>query len=168
MHTTTNFIVILCTFILYVVLCVGGLSSSKANYERLEKSAKRALRMTFYGLLALGLAFLMLSQFKIVSFIGYEMLPAQTISKIRDVMRVVLNTGSVYKAIEIFIAIILLSVEFCLIFSCVGLLVTKALPLLQKLLCTRLGETANADADVEVAMPRKTRRIFLQFANLRI
>ena len=168
MYHMTTFIVILCTFVLYVVMCVGSLCSNKANYARLEKSARKALRMTFNGLIVLGLAFCALSHFEIISSIGYKIFPKHIIDEIRDLMRAFLRTGSVYQAIEIMIAMELLVVEFCLVFSCVGLLVTKVLLPLQQLLCTRLGKVCDTETDVEVAMPRKVRRIFLQFAHLRI
>ena len=168
MNNTTVFIVILCTFILYVVLCVSNLCSNKNNYVRLEKAAKKALHLTLGGLMVLGLALLLLSQFEMFSKFGYKVLPGHVIDEIRELMRAVLKTNSVRKAIVILIAATLFAVEFCLVFSCVGLFVTKAICLLRKYVTDCLCKVEVPATGAEVAMPHRVRRIFLQFARIRI
>ena len=161
-------ILILCALGLCFVKCVGEMSQQGRFYEGLELAAKKALRYTLHGGVAVGLAMLVLSQFSIVRKIGFAFIPEEFIEYIRDLLRIVFNTSSVYVAIETLAGFMLLSVECCLILSFVGFFATKGFVFSQALTCSRIEREKTKERCQEVAIPYAERKLFLSFANLRI
>ena len=136
--------------------------------EEIEKAARKALCFALKGIVAVGLACLALSAFPLVSEIGFLMLPADFIDSVRLLLQAVFETHSVYAALQIFAGVALFAVEFSLLFSIIGLFVIKECVIPQLLNYTRRHGGAEARWNAEVKIPRAFRKIFLNFANLRI
>lgn len=162
------FILILCAFGLYGAKYVNEQYRNGVLLEKIERAAKKALRFTLKGIVAVGLALLALSAFPLVREIGFAVLPAKLIETIRLIMQAILETNSVYAAIQIFAGAALLAVECSLIFSIVGLFVVKLPVILRVLECAHIEAKTELRRDTEVALPRIFRKIFLNFANLKI
>ena len=168
MHLTAIYILILCALSLYGIKHVQDLYRKGILLEKIEKAARRALRFALKGIAAVGLAWLALSAFPVVSDIGFAMLPTDVIDSVRLLLQAVFETNSVYAAIQIFAGIALFAVEFSLLFSIIGLFVIKECVIPQLLNYTRRHGGAEARWNAEVKIPRAFRKIFLNFANLRI
>ena len=161
-----GFIFMLCGFILYVVRCVGALCQGEIFYKKLDKAARKALRCTLrYGAL-LGFIMLFLANFELFSVVGYWVLPDDVIHSIRDLLERFLHTRSVREASEILVFILLLTVEFSLIFACIGLFLTKGLVLSGRPQYTKIEKVTVFHRVGDIKMPRAERHIFLNFARL--
>lgn len=168
MHLTAIYILILCALSLYGIKYVQDLYHRGILLEKIEKATKKALRFALNGIAAIGLAWLALSAFPVVSEIGFTMLPADLIDAVRLLLQAVFETNSVYAAIQIFASVALFAVEFSLLFSIFGLFVSKEPVIPQLLDQTRRETSKEARWNAEVKIPRAFRKIFLNFANLRI
>ena len=168
MQFAAIYILILCALGLYGIKHVQDLYRRGILLEKIEKAARRALRFALKGIAAVGLAYLALSAFPLVSEIGFAMLPADFIDASRLLLQALFETNSVYAAIQIFAGVALFAVELSLLFSIVGLFAMKERVLPQELDCVRRDEGKEAQWNTEVKIPRAFRKIFLNFANLRI
>lgn len=168
MNPFVIFNLIFCALGLYLVKYVGELYRAGILREKLEKAARKALRFTFYGLVAASFAIFAISQFSWVRDVGFAFFSAEAVASIRLIMQAILDTNSVYAALQIFACVALLLVEFSLIFSIVGFFVVKQLVVPQALECNRVGSETTTERHAEVAAPHVFRKIFLNFANLRI
>ena len=168
MHFTAIYILILCALGLYGLKHVQDLYRRGILLEKIEKASKRALRFALKGIAAIGLAWLALSAFPFVRGIGFAVLPAHLIDSVRLLLQAVFETNSVYAAIQIFAGVALVAVEFSLLFSIFGFFVSKERVIPQMLNCTRRDGVKEAQWNAEVKIPRAFRKIFLNFANLRI
>ena len=161
-------ILILCVFGLYGVKHLCELYENGTLKEKVEKAARKALRFTLRGIAFVGLAWLALYMFPVVRRIGFSVFSASAVESIRLLMEVVLDTRSVYAAIQIFASATLFVVELSLVFSIFGFFVTKTPVIPHILEYSRLEKAPEEERCTEVAIPRTFRKIFLNFANLRI
>ena len=168
MNNLIFFILILCALGLYCGKALNQWKGSKSWKMKLEAAAKKALHFTFLGVVSIGLALFVLFAFPFISRIGYAVLSAKTVDMIRSIIDVVFNTRSVYVAIQILAGIMLAAVEFSLIFSVLGFCVAKGLVFLHILEYDRMQKVPEYEPYTEVSIPRTFRKIFLNFANLRI
>jgi len=161
-------ILILCAFNLYVAKSVSDLIREGMFYEGVKLAAKKALRYILNGMVVLGLCVLALSQFDFIRKIGFTYIPEKWIEVIRDAMRLVLDSSSVYRAIEFLMGVTVLSLEISLICSFVGFCIAKAFVFLQALSCSRIHKAKGERHQQQVEIPYSERKIFLSYAHLRI
>lgn len=168
MHFTAIYILILCALGMYTIKHFQDLYRRGILLEKVEKASRRALRFALKGIAAVGLAWLALSAFPLVSEIGFAMLPTDFIDAVRLLLQAVFETNSLYAAIQLFAGVALFAVEFSLLFSIVGLFAMKERVIPQMLDCARKDEGKETQWNTEWKIPRASRKIFLNFANLRI
>ena len=136
--------------------------------EKLERAAKKVLRFALVGMGAVGFICLALYMFPAVRKIGFTLLPASAEDMIRFVLQLVFETSSVYASLQILAGIALFVAEFALIFSIVGLFIAKDLVFPQELECNRIDGEDCVQSLESTGNLRASRKIFLNFANLRI
>ena len=168
MQFTAINILILCALALYGIKHLQDLYRRGILLEKIEKATKRALRFALMGIVAVGLACLALSAFPLVSEIGFAVLPTSLIDLMRMLLEVLFDTNSVHASLQLFAGIALLAVECSLLFSIVGLFVIKERIIPQSLDCTRSDKGTETRWNTEWKTPRAFRKMFLNFANLRI
>ena len=167
-----NFIVlailICCALGLYAQKYLVELHQKGILKKKLEHAAQKALRFALLGLAAVGFVCVALYMFPTVRQIGFDLLPVSTEKAIRFLLLTLFETNSVYASLQIFAGIALFVVEFALIFSIVGLFIAKDLVIPQQLECRRMDTEEEMQRSESAVTLRAFRKIFLNFANLRI
>lgn len=163
--------------IITLILVAGFLYSVKVfkkSYDAgnllvaVERAAKKALRISFLGGIVAGLSCLALSMFPIFRELGFDILSVHFVNLIRWLLQTCFATSSVYSALQIFVGVVLIIVEFCLLFSLFGFVITKR-PIELRFTDLRSVEyIEEKKVYVERSLPRAFGKIFLHFANLRI
>lgn len=161
-------ILILCAFNLFIVKRVFDMWRKGKLNEGLRMATKLALRSMLIEVIALGFLSLMLSQFTIVRKVGFDILPVRVEERIRDIMELLFKCRSVRRVGRFCISIVLFSIELSLLFSFAGAIIIKAFVFPQVLSCSRIKREKEENHAKKVDFPHVTRKIFLNYANLRI
>ncbi len=161
-------ILIVCAFGLYGVKCLVESYQKGPLVKVLEKAARKALRFTLMGIGVVGVACLALILFPLIRFIGFSLLSGAMIDFIRILLEALFDTQSVYAAIQILASLALFAAEFSLLFSLLGFCVVRMLTFFHLVECSSMEQQTKPRGASDVAIPRAFRKIFLNFANLRI
>ncbi len=155
-------------FGLYSVKCVRESHDANTLGKTLKTAVKKALYVTLIGIVVVGLACLALYFFPLVRLFGFSIFPEAMIDKMRLVLDIFFDTQSVYAAIEILLSIALAATEVSLIFSILGFFAIKTfgLPCIARWL--RGEETTEYNKFVETVLSHTPKKLFLNFAHLRI
>lgn len=155
-------------FFLFSVKHLQECCESGTFEKRLEQLAKNALRITFIGIAAVGVFYLALLFFPLTRTIGFAIIPSGAIIWVRGLFKAIFDTESVYVTLQILVNLALSAAGWSLIFSVFGFVYVKMFfifRVLRKLLIERNTEQGRCS---ETAIPRAFKKIFLNFANLRI
>ena len=162
------FILILVSFVLYVVKCVGAVCKDGFTHKNLERASIKALRATAFGVIAMGLVLLFLVKFDWFSCSGHSLLSKEFIRLVRNILYTVFNTTSVFVVAEIFLLFLSLTVEFTLAVACIGIFAGRKILIFGKLLRARVCSIIKETNIQEVKTPCVSKGLFLGFSNLRI
>ncbi len=161
-------ILILCASGLYGVKCLKRLFCNRTLRQDLEKAGRKALYVTLAGIVIVAFACVALFFFPIVRILGFSTFSCSTVKFIRSLMEALFETQSVYAAIKLLASVALILTELSLLFSIFGFMLVKMLSIPCILEWLRMEKDAPKSAYThtkEVCFPRK---LFLNFANLKI
>jgi ABC-type phosphate/phosphonate transport system permease subunit len=136
--------------------------------DGLRMAVKLALRSILVEIVVLGIFVGLLSQFERFREAGFKILSVEAQEKIRDVMKALFDSRSVRAVMEFCINVILSSMGLTLLLSFVGAFISKAFVFPQVLSCSRIKREKEENHAKKVDFPHVTRKIFLNYANLRI
>ncbi len=167
MKLVTVTILILCLFFYHFSKIVKQGLKTNAWGDILENGVKRVLRFFLVGMLVLGLFILAVSQLDFLKKVGFSLLSKENIQAIRNLMDIVLGTKSVSVAFGIITTWTLLIIEISLIFFFLGTVVIGRffLPFIKK---EDFANKIDAEGEREQKIPFIKRKIFYNFANLKI
>lgn len=134
----------------------------------LEKEAKKALLFAFKGVAVVGLFALAISEFAVVRQIGFLLISEEDIALIRALMEIFLGTNSVYLALGIFASGAAIVLQFAVIFSFVGFLLTKKFFGLYVVREEQLYADVGTECSLQSAELFVKKNILYNFAHLRI
>ena len=168
MKTIMLAILIISAFLLRLAIVVKKSCQNNTLHQVLEKEARKVLRFLLKGVIAVSLFAFAISQFVILREIGFTLIPETWISKIRALLELFLGTHSVYYSLQIVVGWILLGMEICLVLSFIGVFLVKKffLPYISTEEKWYFDFSTKNHAEVE--MPHRKRKIFFQFARIRI
>lgn len=161
-------ILIMCALNFSIVKDIRHTWRNGKTYEGFKTAARKTMRSILKGVVALGFFALLLSQFKFIRSLGYIHISMAKIEEIRDVLELIFGSYSVYRSIEFLMCVALLFIELCLIFSFVGFLIAKAFVFPYVQTCSRMDQVNAQTSNQKENNPRAERKIFLNFASLRI
>ncbi len=167
MKLLTVTILIFCLFFYHFSKMVKQGFKTNTWGNVLENGVKRALKLFLIGMLILGLFILAVSQLGFLKKVGFSLLSKEKIQAVRNLMDIVLGTKSVSVAFGIITTWTLLIIEISLIFFFIGTVAVGRffLPFIKK---EELASMVNAECEKEQKIPFITRKIFFNFANLKI
>ena len=167
MKLLTVTILIFCLFFYHFAKAVKHGYKTNTCGKVIEIGVKRALKFLLAGMFILGLFSLAVSQFDFLKKVGFSLISKEKISAIRNLMDIILGTRSVYVAFGIIATWSLFIIEISLIFFFIGTIAVGNffLPFIKK---EERANKVNSECEKEQTIPFIKRKIFFNFANLRI
>ncbi|MBO5457790.1 MAG: hypothetical protein J6A24_02405 [Clostridia bacterium] len=161
-------IFIICAFTLFGMKYLQEICKSGTLEQRLQRFSKNALRITYIGIAAVGVFCLALLLFPLLRMIGFTVIPSSVERVIRNLLKAIFKTESVYASLRILASTVLFAAGFSLLFSVLGFVAASVVAIF------RLVERSYTEREPEQwkssvgELVCSFGKIFLNFAHLRI